>query len=408
MFFQGLKKKFNENNLISLIFILLILFGLFFNTLSNKTYQNDSWTIGEWLINYQGGFVRRGLIGELIYFVSSSFNLTPIYIIWFLSISAYLTLIALSLKDAKGKVSKIFLLSPGIFLSPLIGDFLIRKDILLLIFFLINLKIIKASKPNFFIFNVVNILGILIHESFAIYSIPIQFFVMNNKINFKYKNLFLLFYFLPTFLALFYCVIFNGDINQSISIHQSWIGLRDLFPFEVLNIELPIGAIGSLGWDFKEVFKLLILSLSDFQGILWTPLAWIFTMFILSGIFLGDSSGKDIQMKFFILCFQLIPILILFLLGWDYGRWIFIWGLSSILIYCNLCEELNSSEFVRICLSKLGKLKQLIYIIEIPDRRKILLFFFAYPHCCWSIYYLPLLLIVPMYSFVKSKRYIMR
>jgi hypothetical protein len=25
----------------------------------------DQWLIGDWLINYQGGFTRRGLIGEI-------------------------------------------------------------------------------------------------------------------------------------------------------------------------------------------------------------------------------------------------------------------------------------------------------------------------------------------------------
>ena len=58
-------KKVDE--LLLFIFSLLIIIGGLLNILSNKTYLNDSWTIGEWLINYQGGFVRRGLLGEGIY-----------------------------------------------------------------------------------------------------------------------------------------------------------------------------------------------------------------------------------------------------------------------------------------------------------------------------------------------------
>ena len=52
-------KKIDE--LLLFIFSLLIIIGGLLNTLSNKTYIDDSWTIGEWLINYQGGFIRRRL-----------------------------------------------------------------------------------------------------------------------------------------------------------------------------------------------------------------------------------------------------------------------------------------------------------------------------------------------------------
>ena len=42
----------------------LIFFGAFF-LYSKHNVGNDS-SLSDWLINYEGGFVRRGLIGELI------------------------------------------------------------------------------------------------------------------------------------------------------------------------------------------------------------------------------------------------------------------------------------------------------------------------------------------------------
>jgi len=83
------KKLKNGENLLCIFFFIVIAVGGFFNTLSNKTYQYDSWTIGEWLINYQGGFVRRGLIGEIIFFLSSLINISPIYLISGLSVIDY-------------------------------------------------------------------------------------------------------------------------------------------------------------------------------------------------------------------------------------------------------------------------------------------------------------------------------
>ena len=42
--------------------------------LYDNAIQLDSWQYGEWLINYQHGFVRRGLVGEFIYLFSTIFN----------------------------------------------------------------------------------------------------------------------------------------------------------------------------------------------------------------------------------------------------------------------------------------------------------------------------------------------
>jgi len=131
-------------------FSLLIIIGGLLNSLSNKTYLDDSWTIGEWLINYQGGFVRRGLLGEGIYLLCNVIKISPIYVIWLISISSYYLLVKLTIVEAKNKVSSLFLLSPGIFLAPIIGDFLIRKNLLLLLIFLISLKLLKFKRPNVF------------------------------------------------------------------------------------------------------------------------------------------------------------------------------------------------------------------------------------------------------------------
>ena len=185
-------KSINIDNWISIIFLCLICIGGILNIIANKTYTEDNFTIGEWLINYQGGFVRRGFWGEIIYFFSSSLKITPIYLIWFICILSYIFLMRESFKLASGKVSNTFLLSPAIFLAPIVGDFLVRKDIFLLLLFLVNLKILKQKNPNFILFQIINLLGILIHETFAIYSFPIQIFLLWNKVKSKRKNIILI------------------------------------------------------------------------------------------------------------------------------------------------------------------------------------------------------------------------
>ncbi len=49
----------------------------------------SSWSVGDWLINYSAGFVRRGLPGEFALRLGHGLGLSPIYVILFLQLSLY-------------------------------------------------------------------------------------------------------------------------------------------------------------------------------------------------------------------------------------------------------------------------------------------------------------------------------
>ena len=61
-----------KNNFLQFFFIFLTLFSLF--KLLDNSMNRDAWQYGEWLINYQNGFIRRGLVGEIIFLFSNIFN----------------------------------------------------------------------------------------------------------------------------------------------------------------------------------------------------------------------------------------------------------------------------------------------------------------------------------------------
>src|SRR6266446_6911984 len=60
-------------------------------------YKVNTWQISEWLINYQGGFVRRGLPGEIILALSKQ-GINPYLAIIGLSFSIWLLLLLVLLK----------------------------------------------------------------------------------------------------------------------------------------------------------------------------------------------------------------------------------------------------------------------------------------------------------------------
>ena len=67
-------KSINKN--FSLYLIILFCFGVFF--LNEKhIVENDS-TISEWLINYSGGFTKRGLVGHICVFFANFFPNDPV------------------------------------------------------------------------------------------------------------------------------------------------------------------------------------------------------------------------------------------------------------------------------------------------------------------------------------------
>ena len=157
-------------------FISLILLGIPLNLYKNRFYDN-SWTIGEWLISYAGGFVRRGLPGQIIHYISNAYLVSPILLVWLFSVSALISLVTLLLHFCKDTFQKSFLLSQLIILAPISEDYLIRKDTLLVLLYGLSLQALKffdQKKISQFscilCVNLFSIIGILSHEAYGIWG----------------------------------------------------------------------------------------------------------------------------------------------------------------------------------------------------------------------------------------------
>ena len=44
----------------------------------NQVGFHEGFNVGDWLINYEGGFVRRGLIGEILYVLAKGTGISPV------------------------------------------------------------------------------------------------------------------------------------------------------------------------------------------------------------------------------------------------------------------------------------------------------------------------------------------
>jgi hypothetical protein len=163
------------------IFFFIILYALIIYKYQYLKFPN-TYTITEWLINYQGGFVRRGLLGEILYFFYEKklFNLPNIF--YFLLSFLYSLIIFLYFNLInKLKIDKILLiqlLSPLFLIYPLIEiDIIGRKEIFLILFLLLYVNFFINNSIKFqlsYIFLSTNLL-FLIHEGLIFYF---QFFLL--------------------------------------------------------------------------------------------------------------------------------------------------------------------------------------------------------------------------------------
>ena len=60
--------KKNINSFLSIYLVILFCFSVFF--LNEKYIVGNDSTISEWLINYEGGFTKRGLIGQIAIYLA--------------------------------------------------------------------------------------------------------------------------------------------------------------------------------------------------------------------------------------------------------------------------------------------------------------------------------------------------
>ncbi len=121
-----------------LVFFAVLMIGLVcLINLPYQYYYNGSlsiWSVYDWLINYQGGFTRRGFAGEIIYLIASWLYISPLYILLFVQSFLVVSLfyntwkILMMQKDTIRHL--IVMYSPAFFASFVFSGITERKDIL--------------------------------------------------------------------------------------------------------------------------------------------------------------------------------------------------------------------------------------------------------------------------------------
>lgn len=306
-------------------------------------WGHDSWQLTEWLINYSGGFVRRGLPGEFAGWMSHATGMPANNVVIITAILAFLSLLTWLLRHTAGLLHPALVVSCVIMGFPAYQDSIIRKDCLGMLLFIACIRADASGLPGIARMALTNLCActaILSHEAFAMYALPALWFypmLRDGSPDFK-KVLVRTASFMPSLACFVLTIRYHGTEDHSRLINQSWLPLWRITDPGSPDIAEPSAAIAALSWTAE---KGVSLGMNLLTSGLYQPLAWL-ALFIISFVFiLRFTSGKAAPGTrtriASILLLQLLCISPLFILGYDYGRWLFLWaGTSTIILATGL------------------------------------------------------------------------
>ena len=352
----------NYKNYLSIYISLLFLMSICFLYLKHDV-GNDS-TISEWLINYSGGFTKRGIIGQISIYIARIFDSELRDIILYLQvliIGTYFTFIFIFLK--KTYIERVYLLcifSPIFLLYPVYEiEVLARKEVFIYILFLVYLSTL-IYKPRF-----VNIsrlltftLSVLIWEP-IIFFLPMWVFIDFASRDLNKKNDLIPFikdlaFYLP---GLIICLIFIlNPLSESEHFKMASTLKNEFNEVCYMSCGLLLNK-SSLIQQFKGNFHAY--SIENISRYIWIIIIGFLPLFILlkHSYFRKKkinsfqiNNKKNISNFFYII---LSPVIILFLMGYDWGRWVNISYTLSLLTFIYLYKK----DIIQINLKTLKKNK---------------------------------------------------
>ena len=193
-------KLIRRDNIVLFYFIYLLVGTYAYLTLQINEFP-QKYVFTEWLVNYKGGYVNRGLLGQIVFYISNIFNIDLKFVILFFQVSIYtiyLTLFYLLLSKIKINFFWILIIfSPILFSYPLIELMVLgRKDTFVISIFLFFSMISYKNINNLFFYFII-LFGVssFIHEITIFYIfhyLLIIYLHMKLNLHIKIKKIYII------------------------------------------------------------------------------------------------------------------------------------------------------------------------------------------------------------------------
>ncbi|MBQ8542011.1 MAG: hypothetical protein IJ436_00865 [Bacteroidaceae bacterium] len=320
----------------------------------------EGWNLSEWLINYNDGFVRRGLWGEGLLYLYNCYNLDIIQNIYLITIISTIALILFTIYFFWKKGLSVFLLPSILFFGSYtmysITSF--RRDALMLLLIFLALyfykKWIEGEKKRWIYYILLSLTGIFViltHEASFFCFVPFiafDHYVRNKNRLLVQRAASTVFFILPILLTMGCACIFKG--NEEIA-NNIWNSYTPYF-HEKFGEMLPIGdGVEALSWSTGQAIRLhvrlnfLILLPGNIPSVFAWCIIFFLAFYLMMNVnkirlFEHERENIDNEHLATILFIQLAGMSPLFaVLSCDYGRLFVYWSLTSFYIFAHFGKE---------------------------------------------------------------------
>lgn len=292
----------------------------------------ESYALTEWLINYSGGFVRRGLPGEILHGLYRYFAIPPNFSIAVLTVSLFLIYGLVVWRKATDFIPRWALLTSPLLGFPVyMGQMFLRKDIFILLMLIIAVVLVTKFRSRFAdaMASICIALLVVSHEIGAFLVIPsiaalmvlreVHSTDLFSALKRACPNLLWLILPIAAFLTI---AVHSGTKRTAAIVASSW---RSAYNPQVA-FPGPSGAISWLGKSVRHEVIPESTSLLN-QQFLFVPYWLILVLALLSGIILVASAislRSQVSAWFFVWCvvLQFLCLSPLFILALDHARWV--------------------------------------------------------------------------------------
>lgn len=280
----------------------------------------------EMLIDYGGGFVRRGMLGDLIHRLAAAAGISPLHIIRPLCMAAFVAVAAFFFSRFRRLGLNWWLLASPLLFGSLTE--IIRKDfmlvgLLMVVYFLLRER--KSGGGRIICAILLLALGIFLHEAFLFWGTPVALLLLLSR---RETRLWgaggtLLLVGLFSLMS-----AFKGTMEQTLAIIEGW---RPLPGMEEIKYQ-ELNALGALAWDMRQTFANHLYNnfCMGYSPWLVVPVRLLMMMliyYLLSNFLFTfrkinrDTPGSEKTAFSALLLFSLFCLLPMFtILSCDYGR----------------------------------------------------------------------------------------
>jgi hypothetical protein len=319
-----------------------------------------SYPATEWLINYQGGFLRRGLPGSLLFMLMSVLQMSPVVLTLLLSTGLFLVFCWYLFSSLRGLAPRWLLLTAPLLGYPVYADYILgRKDVLLVLLLALCLRLVVRGDDHWwcsFVVALIMSIAVLSHELMAFIGLPALVTMILLKSLSEVRGRWI-----PIILkeCRKWVLLVVPIMAIGISLQRKGTLAQGQQIIDSLRLSLPpasryFGEPGAIGWIGRPVDLYVSEAHDALSKLHFGVPTWIYLIAITgSGIVLVASvlvwRNDDAGVFFLLAClFQMAAIMPLFYLAKDHGRWVSISLLTAFVITIESTSSMRAFCFSRL------------------------------------------------------------